>query len=77
VELFPQTARPHECAEFLFDRRVDCLIHVPSMVEVTVKAPSPVRQIEGVVTSGEHPSSSSYAPVMFVSEGFNETPETG
>ena len=37
TELLPPSARPDERAEFLFDRRVNCLVPVPSMVEMAVK----------------------------------------
>lgn len=37
AELLPPETRPHECAKFLFDRRVNCLVHLSSVVEVAVK----------------------------------------
>jgi len=37
AELLPPSARQDERAEFLFDRRVNCLVPVPSMVEMAVK----------------------------------------
>jgi hypothetical protein len=37
TELLPPPARSDECTEFLFDRRVNGLIHVPSIIELAVK----------------------------------------
>ena len=41
AELLPPAARPHERAEFLLNRRVDCLVHVSSIVETAVQSGIP------------------------------------
>jgi hypothetical protein len=66
TELVPLEALPNECTEFLFDRAVDCLVHIPSVVEVAIQL-SILRIVEGcelavlhkwsnIVVTGKSPS---------------------
>lgn len=41
AELLPPDIRPDECAEFLLDNRIYCLVHVSLMVEVDIQPSVP------------------------------------